>query len=90
VNALLRSWERLPVIVRAAVAGAVVVSAGTLPQSILTRLNFQFAPGIPWSVPVMALYLYVYWRLVSGRGWPRAAADWRRSSLRAVPLPGHV
>ncbi|MCI0554594.1 MAG: CPBP family intramembrane metalloprotease [Anaerolineae bacterium] len=87
---LARVWKRLPTIVRAVVVGSLVVSMGTVPQSLLTGVNFQLMPAIPWSVPVMALYLWCYWQYLGGRGWPRTAAEWRRRNLRACALSSRV
>lgn len=87
---LARVWQRLPTIVRAVVVGSLVVSMGTLPRSVLTGVNFQLVPAIPWSVPVMALYLCCYWQYLGGRGWPRTTAEWRRRNLRAGALSGRV
>ncbi len=83
-------WQRLPTSVRAVVVGSFVVSMGTVPQSVLTGVNFRLMPAIPWSVPVMALYLWCYWQYLGGRGWPRTTAEWRRRNLRAGALSGRV
>jgi membrane protease YdiL (CAAX protease family) len=48
----------------------------------------RYGSALPWAVPVMAVYLVLYWRyLVRGRGWPRSTADARRANARAnAPL----
>lgn len=83
-------WQRLPTILRAVVVGSLVVSMGTLPRSVLAGINFMLSPAIPWSVPVMALYLWFYWRYLGGRGWPQTMAELRRRNLRARWLSGRA
>lgn len=81
---LARLWDRLPVIVRAIVAGGMVAALGTLPWARLISANVSHAPTIPWSVPIMAAYLALYWMyFVRGDGWPRSTSDARRRSARA-------
>ena len=50
------------VIVRAVLTGAVAAAAGTVPWAVLAAANLKFFPGVPWCVPVMALYLRLLWR----------------------------
>lgn len=83
-------WRRLPTIVRAVVVGSLVVSFGTLPWAALVAANKRLWPAVPWSIPVMALYLRFYWRVLGGQGWPQSTAEWRRESLRARPLASTV
>ena len=59
---MLSFWNRLPVVVRAVVFGAVAATAGTVPWAALAAANLQFFTIVPWSVPVMAVYLAVLWR----------------------------
>ena len=50
--------------------------------------NTRHQSAIPWAVPLMAIYLRLYWRyLVRGSGWPRSTADARRMNARANALP---
>src|SRR5262245_31923059 len=90
MNALSALWARLPVIVRAVLAGTVVAVAGALPWGLLVSLNSRHLPALPWAVPPAALYLWLFWRFVRGRGWPRAGAATRRELCRANPLPLEV
>lgn len=82
---MLAFWQRLPVIVRAVLIG-VLVNLLALPWPILARTNFKHIPAIPWSVAVMAIYLWLCWRYLGGKGWPQATADFRRRNLRAHPI----
>src|ERR1035441_5630433 len=84
-------WPRVPVVIRAVLAGLVVMAAGQFPWSFLIVANLRHDPhSPPWAVPVMALYLTLYWRYLNGWGWPRRSAQMRRDRLRARGLPGCV
>ena len=77
-------WCRLPVIVRAVVAGLGVAALGTVPWARLISANVRHLSGIPWSVPIMVGYLALYWAyFVRGAGWPRSASGARRTAARA-------
>jgi len=83
-------WGRVPVVVRALVVALVVAVAGNGPWLVLFLLNLRVMPSLPWSVPVMAAYLWFYWRYLNGWGWPRSTAAARRRDLRAKPLSPRV
>ncbi len=77
-------WCRLPVIVRAVVAGLGVAALGTVPWARLISANVRHLSGIPWSVPIMVGYLALYWSyFVRGAGWPRSTSGTRRTTARA-------
>ena len=80
-------WVRLPVLVRAVVTGLAVATAGTVPWAALASANIKYQPALPWAVPIMAVYLWLFWRYVRGEGWPRSTAAARRASSRANALP---
>lgn len=88
-NILVRVWRRIPVVVRAILTGLLVSSLGIIPWSVFLGLNLRYPLGLPlpWAVPATAGWLAVYWRYVSGRGWPAAMAEARRRGLRARRLP---
>jgi membrane protease YdiL (CAAX protease family) len=82
-------WGRLPVIVRAAVAGLAVAALGTVPWALVVGANLKHLSGIPWSVPIMAGYLVLYWAyFVRGAGWPRSTSATRRTAARANSVLG--
>jgi len=56
----------------------------------LATVNLASAPGIPWSVPVMAVVLWLMWQYLGGKWWPRRTSAARRFCLRANPVPGSV
>lgn len=82
-----RLWHRLPVIARAVLLGGAAAAAGTLPWAALVAANIRHQPAVPWAVPLMAMYLWLYWGyLVRGAGWPRSTAEARRMNARANSL----
>ena len=86
-----RLWFRLPIAIRAVVIGVAAAAAGTLPWAALVAVNTRHQSWLPWAVPVMAAYLWWYWRyLVRGSGWPRSTAEARRTNARANSLTDGV
>lgn len=80
-------WLRLPILGRAVFTGIAAALAGTVPWVILVSANARFQSAVPWAVPIMAVYLWVYWRyFVRGWGWPRSTAETRRTDSRANRL----
>ena len=83
-----RVWLRLSVLGRAVLIGVGAAAAGTLPWAALVSANTKYQSTLPWTVPLMAIYLWLYWRyLVRGAGWPRSTAEARRLNARANALP---
>ena len=48
-------WVRLPIILRAVIVGAFVMSMAKVPCGILLRANFALMPSVPWSIPVVVI-----------------------------------
>lgn len=46
---MLSLWQRLPVIVRAVVAGAAVSTAGVYPWVFFVKANQRVLLGVPWA-----------------------------------------
>ena len=84
-SAVLRSWQRIPVLIRAIVTGLVVSTIGALGWPVIAAL----VPG-PWSILVVSGLLWLYWKYFSGSWWPRSTAEARRDRFRAVRLPASV
>ena len=86
-----RFWLRMPIVLRSILTGVTVAAAGTVPWASLVSANIRHEPALPWAVPIMAAYLWLYWRyFVRGRGWPGATAETRRRDSRANRLSGEV
>lgn len=77
-------------VVQAVAVGMLVMLAGTIPRNILFTANLRYLPRVPWAVPVVAVYLWAFWRYLSGDGPPPETRASRRTGLRANPLPGRV
>ena len=83
---LMRLWSRLPIVVRAIVAGFFVFA---IAGSVAWTLVLVFVPP-PWTLVVMLAVLAVYWRYFSGKGWPESTKAQRRLCFRATKLPATV
>ena len=68
-------------------AFAITILAGGI-WSGLVVANLQSTPAVPWSVPVMALLLWLAWSYLGGKGWPRSTSEARRRYLRAKRKSG--
>ncbi len=56
----------------------------------LISVNLALSPAIPWSVVVMALFLWPIWLYLGGKWGPRSTSEARRRFLRANPVSGIV
>jgi membrane protease YdiL (CAAX protease family) len=82
-------WQRVPVIVRAILVGLLVNEVGQL-GAVFIFPNLKFLPQVPWMLAAATVWLWGFWRYVSGSGWPQATRGTRRRDLRATPLAGKV
>jgi len=70
-------------VVRAAVSALAIA---IVPQGIWSALvgaNLKATPSIPWSIPMMAGLLFIYWRYLGGAFPPHRTSANRRELLRA-------
>jgi membrane protease YdiL (CAAX protease family) len=79
--------EKAVVLVMAILTGLAVAAAGTLPWALLVSGNMRYGASLPWAVPAMAAYLWLFWRYARGAGWPQSTAETRRMNSRANPVP---
>jgi membrane protease YdiL (CAAX protease family) len=70
--------------------GFTITILGAGVWATLATVNLASTPGIPWSVPVMAVLLWLMWLYLGGKGWPRSTSRARRFCLRANPVPSSV
>lgn len=70
-------------VIRAVLVGVAVMLAGTLPRNFLFAANLRHHPEIPWAIPLIAAYLWLFWRYLDGAGPPAATSAARREALRA-------
>jgi len=84
-------WLRIPVVVRAVVAGLAAGLVGTVAWAGLIAANTRYLPSVPWAAPVMAVILVAWWLYFArGWGWPEVTARARRLSGRANRMPDHL
>ncbi len=72
-------------------AAIVAYAIALLLQGVWTALllqNLRFHSEVPWSVVPMLVVLWLAWRWLNGRGWPRSTAQSRRELLRARDVNG--
>lgn len=80
----------MPVVVRAALIGMLVAMAGTIPRNLLFAANLRFHPQLPWAIPLVGAYLWLFWRYLQGAGPPASTSTLRRESLRARRVAGRL
>jgi membrane protease YdiL (CAAX protease family) len=90
MNVLSSLWNRNPVAVRAVFTGIIVLVCGTIPWTILISMNMKILSSVPWAVLPMSLYLWFFWRYLSGRMLSTPNPEMRRMNLRIKPLSGKV
>ncbi|MCI4568791.1 CPBP family intramembrane glutamic endopeptidase [Lysobacter sp. CFH 32150] len=83
---ILDLWGRLPIALRAVLLGFTVLVLGQAPFGVLLYVNLKLSPALPWFLPATWLWLWMFWRFLDGRGWPRIGAERRRALLRSTPL----
>jgi membrane protease YdiL (CAAX protease family) len=72
----------------ALLASLAVASLGSLTWVPLVIANSRFLRGIPWSVVVEGVVLFLVWKYLGGSGRPRRTASARRELLRSQIVPG--
>ncbi len=88
--AFLRITGKIPILLRAPVVGFLVMTVGVFSWQILTRVNVETSPSVPWSTPATAIVLWFYFQYLNGRGWPAITSSARRISLRANRVDARV
>lgn len=81
---------KLLMVVWAAVLSFLILGFGQGVWGALLVTNLKTNPAKPWAVPVMALVLWLMWKYLGGRWWPRSTSEARRLYLRANPVPGQL
>ena len=67
-----------------------IVFVGTIPRNIAYAANLRWFAGVPWAVPLTAVYLWLFWRYLRGEGPPESTSDERRTGLRANGISGRL
>lgn len=80
----------MAIVVRAVLIGILVAMAGTIPRNLLFAVNLRYHAEVPWAIPLVAAYLWLFWRYLQGAGPPASTATLRREGLRAHRVAGRV
>ena len=81
-SAIIRVWQRIPVVIQAIVLGLFVFAiVGSVARIVILAL----IPA-PWSIVVMGGVLWIYWKYFSGSWWPKSTAEARSNSFRTTEL----
>ena len=78
----------MKVVIKAVFLGLLVMAVTTVPWSVLAYGNLRLSPGIPWSIPLTALYLTVILAYLNGSGPPASTKAFRHESMRIRWLTG--
>jgi membrane protease YdiL (CAAX protease family) len=82
--------KKLWAVVRAFFLSFLILIVGQVAWGVLLEPNLAKTPAIPWSVPAMAVILWLMWRYLGGKWWPARTSEARRRDLRANRVPGAV
>ncbi len=74
----------------AALVASLISAFGAGVWITLISINLATTPAIPWSVPAMAIVLWLMWQYLGGKGWPRSTSKTRHAYLRSNPVPRSV
>ncbi|UCH34299.1 MAG: CPBP family intramembrane metalloprotease [Armatimonadota bacterium] len=80
---LIRSWKRIPLVVRSIVVGFLVYA---ITGAVIWALVLAVIPA-PWSLAVMLGVLVVFWKYFSGDWGHKKTAESRRRYFRGTKLP---
>jgi membrane protease YdiL (CAAX protease family) len=90
VTSVATAWGRPLYTLRAVLIGLAVTGVGTVPWVIFSLVNVRTSSHVPWAGPLTAVWLWAYWRYLSGHGPPRATAELRRERLQIRPLAARI
>ena len=71
-------------------AGFAVLLGAEVPTSRILAANLALYPLVPWAPFLAALFLYLAWQYLNGRGWPPESSAARQRMLRSRTLPPTV
>ncbi len=86
VGPVSRLWQKLPASLRAVLSGLFVFLALQLGWNVLAVANMRSFPHIPWSAPLVLLYLWVVFQFFNGRWGSASTSAARRTALGARRL----
>lgn len=89
-SGILRGWYRLPLLMRAVLSALIVLGVLQSVATSLLLLNLKVAPAIPWSGPLVVVWLWLGLRWFGGSWGPASTSEARREALRARPIDRSV
>lgn len=84
-SAIIRFWQRIPILIRAILTGLLVSTIGVIAWMVIIIL----VPS-PWFIVVMGGVLILFWKYFSGNWWHKATAKARSNSFREVKLSASI
>jgi membrane protease YdiL (CAAX protease family) len=82
--------NRISAVVRFGILALVLTLLAGGVWSALLITNLVTSPTIPWAIIVMALFLWLLWQYLDGKGWPQGTSEARHHYLRARPVSHQV
>ena len=73
-------WNKVPAIIRAILIGILIQVIGIIPLIFLISKNIEIQPNIPWALIVGLMYIWIFWRFVSGNKGPFSSSPSRKKS----------
>jgi len=71
-------WNKLPVWIRAILIAALLFFPVITINQVLLFQNLGRYTSIPWSLPIIILVLWLYWRFTTGANKPFKPSDKRK------------
>ncbi len=79
-------WAGIPVILKAILTGFLVSTAGIA----IWSADIYFFKLSSWSILLMPVPLWLYWKIFSGKGWPKRGSETRGILFRNTHLSAQV
>lgn len=86
----IRTFRTILEVTWAAILAFLLIVIGPSLWGVLLSINLSANPTVPWSVPVMAVILWLTWQYLDGKGRPLSSSERRHSRLRAYVVPWRV
>ncbi len=84
-NSVLKTiWLKVPLFIRAVITGAFVSTFG-----VSMWVIFSITIPAPWSIAVMAAFLWVFWKYFSGSWYPKSTKQFRKENFRRTKLSSY-
>jgi membrane protease YdiL (CAAX protease family) len=77
---------KIPVWLKSVLFGFVILELGTKLWSIIAVGNIRLSPDIPWSFPLMTIFLVLAWKYLDGKWIPKSTQKARHMWMRANSL----